>query len=384
MILHMDMDAFYASVEQLDNPGYRGRPVIVGGPSKRGVVSTASYEARKHGVHSAMPIFQAKKKCPDGIFVPVRMGRYRELSTHVMGILQSFSPIIEQVSIDEAYMDLSGTERLLGPPKDIGLAVKQRIREETSLTCSIGLAPNKFLAKIASDMEKPGGLTIILPEEVPCFIKELPLEKIPGVGKKAILDLHRMGAFRLGDIKHLANQALLKADNKFSQRIMALAQGIDESPVTPCSKAKSISSENTLNEDTNKKPVLKKHLLFQSEIVGKRLREKQMKALTVTLKLKRSDFKQMTRNITVNEPIHTSQSIYELGCGLLDRINLSARFRLIGIGVANLVAVGTAHGQMALFNDKDNKGESWEDAEKAMDTIKDRFGKGAIKRGGLL
>ncbi|MDY7039207.1 MAG: DNA polymerase IV, partial [Thermodesulfobacteriota bacterium] len=181
IILHIDMDAFYASVERLDDPSLNGRPVIVGGTSNRGVVSAASYEARRFGVHSAMPISKAKKKCPHGIFLPVRMERYRDISHKVMNILDEFTPLIEQVSIDEAFMDMSGTEKLSGPVEEIGLKIKGRIAEFTSLTCSIGIAPNKFLAKVASDMNKPDGLTIISPENVPGFIKKLPIKKVPGV-----------------------------------------------------------------------------------------------------------------------------------------------------------------------------------------------------------
>ncbi|UCB51385.1 MAG: DNA polymerase IV, partial [Deltaproteobacteria bacterium] len=186
VILHIDMDAFYASVEQTDNPSLKDKPVIVGGTSNRGVVSAASYEARKFGIRSAMPIFQAKQRCPDGVYLPVRMDRYQEVSRQVMDILKRFSPLVEQVSIDEAYMDISGVDKLLGLPRDIGLEVKRSIREITSLTCSIGIAPNKFLAKVASDLDKPDGLTIIPPANVPPFIKKLPVEKVPGVGKKMV------------------------------------------------------------------------------------------------------------------------------------------------------------------------------------------------------
>ena len=210
VILHIDMDAFYASVEQLDNPALKGAPVIVGGTSNRGVVSAASYEARKFGIHSAMPIFQAKQKCPDGVYLPVRMNRYQEVSRQVMEILKGFSPLIEQVSIDEAYMDISGVDKLLGLQRDIGLEVKGRIRETTSLACSIGIAPNKFLAKVASDMDKPDGLTIVPPEKVLQFIEKLSIEKVPGVGKKTVRTLNKMGVFTLGHIQQLSGHELLK------------------------------------------------------------------------------------------------------------------------------------------------------------------------------
>ncbi|MFC1535438.1 DNA polymerase IV [Thermodesulfobacteriota bacterium] len=385
VILHIDMDAFYASVEQLDNPDLRGKPVIVGGTSLRGVVSAASYEARRYGVHSAMPIFQARKKCPEGFFVPVRMERYKELSRHIMKILESFSPLIEQVSIDEAYMDLSGTGRLFGPPKDIGDKIKQRIKEETTLTGSIGIAPNKFLAKIASDMNKPDGFTIISPEEVPLFIKNLPIEKVPGVGKKTFQTLHKMGVFKLGDVKRLSDQLPLERTGKFSQRILELSMGIDESPVVPYTEAKSLSSEDTLFVDTNDIIVLKKQLLRQSEIIGRRLRAGGVKGKTITLKLKQADFKQITRSLTIDEPTHSSQSIYHYGLKLLKEIDHSMKFRLIGIGVSNFTEQDISHKQLNLFEKSECKEDSaWNGAEKAMDAIVKRFGKEVIKRGGLL
>ena len=194
VILHMDMDAFYAAVEQLDRPELRGRPVIVGGTSRRGVVSTASYEARQYGVGSAMPAFEAKRRLPHGVFLPVRMDRYREVSGEVMEVLQGFTPRVEQVSIDEAYLDLSGTERLYGPPEAVARAVKREILVRTRLTCSVGIAPNRFLAKIASDMDKPDGLTLIQPEDVDRFLSRLPIRKAPGIGAKTAERLEGLGS----------------------------------------------------------------------------------------------------------------------------------------------------------------------------------------------
>ncbi len=200
MVLHIDMDAFYASVEQLDQPELRGKPVIVGGSSNRGVVSAASYEARKFGVRSAMPIFQAKRKCPQGIFVPVRMARYKEMSNQVMAILERYSPIVEQVSIDEAYLDITGLERLQGSPERIALRIKEEIRRTTSLTCSIGIAPNKFLAKVASEANKPDGLAIIPTQEAAEVAQRLPIGKVPGVGKKTVDRLSKLEVINLGDL----------------------------------------------------------------------------------------------------------------------------------------------------------------------------------------
>lgn len=384
VILHIDMDAFYASVEQMDNPALKGKPVIVGGTSNRGVVSAASYEARKFGIHSAVPIFQAKQKCPEGVYLPVRMNRYQEVSRQVMEILKGFSPLIEQVSIDEAYMDISGVDKLLGLPRDIGLEVKGRIRETTSLTCSIGIAPNKFLAKVASDMDKPDGLTIVPPEKVPQFIDRLSIEKVPGVGKKTVQTLNKMGVLTLGDIQQLSEHELLKKTGKFGQRLLKLSRGIDETPVVPHITSKSISSEQTLAVNTNDREILKKQLLIQSEIVGRRARGKGVGGTTVTLKLKRADFTQMTRSVTIEEATHSTNTIYEQGLKLLGQVKTSTKFRLIGIGLSNFVPREEMPKQLSLFGKTGALDRSWEDVEKAMDTIKERFGRDAIKRGGLL
>jgi len=384
VILHIDMDAFYASVEQMDNPTLKGRPVIVGGTSHRGVVSAASYEAREFGVRSAMPIFKAKQRCPDGVYLPVRMNRYQEVSRQVMEILKRFSPLVEQVSIDEAFMDISGVDRLLGLPIDMGLEVKRSIRETTSLTCSIGIAPNKFLAKVASDLHKPDGLTIIPPEKVPKFIEKLPIEKVPGVGKKTVQTLHKMKVLTLGDVQNLSERELLKKTGKFGERLLALSRGIDETPVLAHMASKSISSEKTLSVDTNDKEILKKRLLIQSEMVGKRAREKGLKGTTVTLKLRRADFKQLTRRVTIEEATHSTNTIYEQGLKLLAQVKAPTKFRLIGIGLSNLVPVADIPRQLSLFGKTEPNDRSWENVERAMDAIKERFGRDAIKRGGLL
>lgn len=384
VILHIDMDAFYASVEQRDNPVLKGRPVIVGGMSNRGVVSAASYEAREFGVRSAMPIFKAKQRCPDGVYLSVRMNRYQEVSRQIMEILKRFSPLVEQVSIDEAYMDISGAEKLLGLPRDMGLEVKRSIRETTSLTCSIGIAPNKFLAKVASDLDKPDGLTIIPPEKVPQFIEKLPIEKVPGVGKKTVQTLHKMRVLTLGDVQQLSERELLKKTGKFGERLFKLSRGIDETPVLPHMASKSISSEKTLLVNTSDKEILKKKLLIQSEMVGKRAREKGVRGTTVTLKLKRADFTQITRSVTIAEAINSTNTIYEQGLKLLAQTKTSTKFRLIGIGLSNLVPAEDIPKQLSLFRKTEPNDRSWENVERAMDNIKERFGSDAIKRGGLL
>jgi len=383
VILHIDMDAFYASVEQMDHPALKGKPVIVGGSSNRGVVCAASYEARKFGVRSAMPIFQARKKCPSGIYLPVRMARYQEVSGEVMDILAEFSPLVEQVSVDEAYMDISGIDRAMGSPTKTGLRIKRSIWEATSLTCSIGIAPNKFLAKIASDLEKPDGLTLIEPEEVLPFIASLPIRKVPGVGEKTVGRLGELGIHVLGDVKKIGESLLLERIGKFGSRLLDLSKGIDESSVVPYKEPKSISSEETLGKDTNDMDVLKKVLLMQSELVGRRARAKGLMGTTVTLKLKRADFRQMTRSVTIEEPTSSSNAIYEQAVELLERVKVS-KYRLIGVGLSNLVSTEDSLKQLNLFQGVDRTKKPWTEAEKAMDAIKERFGGDAIKRGGLL
>ncbi|MBW2517711.1 MAG: DNA polymerase IV, partial [Deltaproteobacteria bacterium] len=285
MILHIDMDAFYASVEQLDDPRLKNKCVIVGGTSNRGVVSAASYEARQFGIHSAMPIYQAKQKCPHGIFVPPRMGRYKEVSKRVMALLRDFSPLVEPVSIDEAYLDITGCQRLFGEPQEIAWEIKRKIKETVHLTCSVGVAPNKFLAKIASDMQKPDGLTLILPDRVATFINALPVKKVPGVGKKLLHQLELLGIRTLGDVQRLPEKSLVKHLGKFGKRLRALSSGSDDSLVTPHAPHKSISSERTLAADTRDAKLLKRYLLSQSGEVARQLRQAGLRAKTITIKI---------------------------------------------------------------------------------------------------
>ena len=384
VVLHIDMDAFYASVEQLDHPELRGKPVIVGGSSNRGVVSAASYEARKFGVRSAMPIFQAKKRCPEGIFVPVRMRRYKEMSNQVMEILERYSPTVEQVSIDEAYLDLTGLERLHGSPEQIARRIKEEIRSVTSLGCSVGIAPNKFLAKVASESNKPDGMTIIPSPDAGEVARNLPVGKVPGVGKKTVDRLARLKAITLGDLLALPEAVLLKAVGKFAYTLLEFAKGTDDSPVVSHTDAKSISSEETFEENTNDFEVLRKELLVQAEEVGRRLRKNELKGSTVTLKLRRADFVRITRSISFSEASDSTNTLYGHALRLLEAVDLSENFRLIGIAVSGFAKTQSAAEQLKLFDEESRRHESWREVEKAMDSIKDKFGHEAIKRGTLI
>jgi DNA polymerase-4 len=382
MILHIDMDAFYASVEQLDNPWLRGQCVIVGGTSNRGVVSAASYEARKFGVHSAMPIFQARQKCPQGIFIPPRIERYREVSQKVMAILSEFTPRLEVVSIDEAYMDLAGCERLHGVPEKVAQTIKRKIKDSLGLTCSVGVAPVKFLAKVASDMDKPDGLTIIRPEDMPSFIVSLPIQTIPGVGKKTFPHLASMGIKTLGDIQKFPEKMLLNRLGNLGARLIELASGRDHSAVTPYAPPKSISSERTLAEDTDNIELLKSYLLKQAEEVARQLRKANVKAGTVTLKLKHADFKQVTRSKTIVNPTQSSKTLYRHAARLLDDYRLAGKIRLIGVGTSGFKSAGLPV-QLDLF-DRDNASDkSWSKVDRTLETIAKKFGKDAVKRASL-
>jgi DNA polymerase-4 len=382
MILHIDMDAFYASVEQLDNPWLKGKCVIVGGTSKRGVVSASSYEARRFGVRSAMPIFQARQKCPNGVFIPPRMVRYREVSKEIMAILRKFSPQVEVVSIDEAYIDISGSQRLHGNPEAMARDIKNTIKEKLALTCSVGVAPVKFLAKVASDMDKPDGLTIIPPAEMAQFIERLPVQKVAGVGKKTFQRLEAMGIKTLGDVNKFPPKMLQNRLGKFGQRLIELASGRDRSSVTPWSPHKSVSSERTLGEDTRDKNLLHKYLLKQSEEVARQLRKAGVKAKTITLKIKHADFKQYTRSKTISTATRSSETIYQHAASLLDNYELTQKIRLIGVGTSGFQSAGQPV-QLSLFDRNEQSDKSWEIVDRTVENITQKFGRDAIKRGSL-
>ncbi len=382
MILHMDMDAFYASVEELDNPQLRGRCIIVGGHSRRSVVSAANYAARRCGIHSAMPVFQAREKCPDAVFLPPRMHRYKELSAEIMSILREFSPLVEPVSIDEAYVDVTGCEKLLGEVREISRNIKERIKEKIFLTCSVGAAPNKFLAKIASDMNKPDGLTVIAPEDVDRFIELLPIHKVPGVGKNTNDMLTAMGVMTLGDVRNYPEELLVRRFGAFGRILKEHADGIDRSVVMPASETKSISAEETLFDDTVSKDILERYIMKHSEKIARDLRRLEVRARTIRIKLKHSDFKQATRSITLKEPTHSSEVIIREASRLLEDYRMLGKVRLIGVGVSNFVS-GEEQIQTDLLEQVDAKESNWKKIDRAIDTITDKFGTGVIERATL-
>jgi DNA polymerase-4 len=310
------------------------------------------------------------------------MGRYKEISKKVMALLRDFSPLVEPVSIDEAYMDITGCQRLFGEPQETAREIKRQIKETVQLTCSIGVAPNKFLAKIASDLEKPDGLTLILPDKVSEFIDSLPIKKVPGVGKKMHRQLELLSIRTLGDVQRLPEKTLVKHLGKFGQRLRALSSGTDHSPVSPHAPHKSISSERTLAADTDDTKLLKRYLLRQSEEVAKQLRKAAVRAKTITIKIKDADFKQITRRTTIAIPTQSSKTIYRHAERLMDNFKITKKIRLIGVGTSGFSSV-TASVQMGLFDTNEQPGDDWEKVDQALDSIGKKFGKDVVARATL-
>ena len=382
MILHIDMDAFFASIEQRENKELQGKPIIVSGNSKRSVVSAASYEARKFGIYSAMPVFMAKQKCPDLIIVRGSMRKYANYSDRIMEILHKFSPLAEKISIDEAFLDIKGSTRLFGTPEKIGYKIKKRIKNEIDLSCSIGIAPLKFLAKIASDIDKPNGLTIIKENQVMQFISKLPIQKVPGVGKTTMKNMEILQIKTLGDINKYNIKILNKKFGKMGYRLLELANGIDKSIVKTDNMRKSISNEKTLLKDTFDFQIIKQILLGSAQSVGRTLRKKNLVCQNVFIKLKFSDFSQITRNKKLNSPICSSTDIFDKALDIYKKIKLKKKIRLAGVGVMDLKNKNN-HGQLELFCDKNKKKENWEYVDKAVDIISEKFGNDIVKKASL-
>jgi DNA polymerase-4 len=380
-IIHIDMDAFYASVEQEDNPSLKGKPVIVGGgEEKRGVVSSASYEARVFGVHSAMPTSQAKRLCPQGIFLPVRMHRYQEISGQIFRILRDYTPLIEPLSLDESFLDITGSEKLFGPALKIAKEIKKRIYETTGLTASAGIAPNKFLAKIGSDLKKPDGLVEIKPEEISEFLHDLPISKLWGVGESTEKILKEMGIWWVGQLAAYPVEGMERKLGKFGLELVALARGEDDRPVLPESEAKSISQEETFTPDLWDLETMKKVLLSQSERLGWELRRERLKGYTVQLKVRYPDFSMVTRSTTLRAPTDQDIEIYQTALKLLDKTEaLQKRARLLGVGISNLRHRNDPE-QLSLF---DFNREKVERSTAAVDRIREKFGPTAIQRASL-
>ena len=376
IIMHVDMDAFFASVEQLDHEEYRGKPLIVGGIGGRGVVSTCSYEARKFGVHSAMPTAKAMKLCPQGIFIQGNYPRYAEVSQQIFDIFDHYSPLIEPLSIDEAFLDLTGMERLMDSPRQYALKLKQEIKEKTGIVASVGIAPNKFLAKIASDLDKPDGLVIVNKDRVQAFLDPLPVRRIWGVGAKTAAILDRMRVKTIADLREMSYEELHKTfGDKTAQHLFLLAQGIDERPVAPRGRAKSIGNETTFSEDLQSAEAALEVLLYLSVKVGWRLRQAGFKAKTVQLKLRQSDFSTFTRQKQLFEPSNFDNDIYTAIKELFENLNITRGIRLLGVSTTGFEEMES----LSLFHD-----EKKDRLYQAIDDINSKFGKLGVTRGALL
>lgn len=342
-ILHVDMDAFFSSVEEKRHPELAGKPVVVGGegdPTKRGVVSTASYEAREFGIHSAMPLRTAYKLCPEAIFLPVDYEEYSRVSGEIKGLLKAFTPIIEDVGIDEAFLDISTIDR---PSGEIAREIKKRIKDETGLTCSIGIAPNKLLAKMASDMQKPDGLTVIMEDDIQSRIWPLSVRKLWGVGPKTEAYLKEMGIQTVGDLASLSMDRMIEEfGQSYGSYLYEASRGIDESPLVTHWEPKSISRENTFQRDVDNWQVIAKTLAELAKEVVINMKEEGYQGRTVSLKIRFNDFKTYTRAKTLSRHTDSEEEIRKAAFDCLGRLELKKKVRLIGVRVSHLEKVGEA------------------------------------------
>jgi DNA polymerase-4 len=378
-ILHIDMDAFYASVEQRDHPELRGQPILVGARSARGVVTTASYEARPFGVHSAMPMALALRKCPQAIVVPPRMDRYAEVSDEVFEVLRRFTPLVEGLSLDEAFLDVTASQSLFGDGPTIAAKIKAAIFEKTGLRASAGVAPCKFVAKIASDLKKPDALVVVPSDAVRAFLAPLPIERMWGVGVKTAPRLHQAGFHTLADLADADMRRLHELLGTWGIEAQALARGIDPRNVNPDRPSKSIGAEETFERDISDRNKLEHHLLEQAGRVAGRMCHEQLLGRVVVVKLKYADFSLQSRRTTLPEAVGDTDSIYQVACTLLSRFPLDKPVRLTGVSVAELC---TEASQAALFPEPED--ERRRTLEKVSALITDRFGKGTLRRAALL
>jgi DNA polymerase-4 len=379
VILHADMDAFYASIEQLDDPALRGRPVIVGGLSGRGVVSTASYEARRFGVHSAMPMAWARRRCPNGVYVWPRFDRYQAVSATVMGVFARFSPAVEPLSLDEAFLDLHGAERLLGPPEAIGRALKDAVREATGgLTVSVGIANTKYVAKVASDVRKPDGLTIVRPDEVRAFLDPLPVSRLWGAGPRTVERLQALGLSTIGEVARADPRRLTEALGSMGDHLYRLANNDDPRPVVAEREAKSIGSENTLERDVSGPAAIRPHLRRAADEVGRRLRSAGVTASGVRVKLKTASFRLLTRQARLPAPTDVADALFATAETLLTHFDLTEPVRLIGLAAFDL-GTEPAPAQLDLFAAPADAPRRRR-LEATLDQVRARFGPGALHR----
>lgn len=376
-ILHVDMDAFYASIEQRDDPSLRGKAVVVGGDTNRGVVAAASYEARRFGIRSAMPMRDAMRRCPDLVRVRPRMSHYAAVSGEIFDIFRDITPLVEGLSLDEAFLDVTGSLALFGGPVDIAREVKRRIREKTALTASVGVAQNKLVAKIASDLDKPDGLTVLYPDDYAARLDPLPVGVIPGIGPKTLERLHAIGIRKVADLRTATDAALLPVFGRYAAKTRARAAGIDDRPVEPDREEQSISAEETYEHDLDSPDAMDREILRLAERTASRLRKANLVAGTIQLKIRRDDFSTFTRQCAARPPTDGTDRIHALGRGLLHAWlaeNPGARVRLLGVGGSNL----SPSTQRDLFEQEDLRPDT--SVDRAIDKVRDRFGSASVSR----
>jgi DNA polymerase-4 len=383
-ILHIDMDAFYASVEQRDQPSYRNKPVIVGADPQRGkgrdVVCAASYEARVFGIHSAMPINQAYRRCPKGVFLPVRMARYQEVSSRIFAIFHRYTDLVEPLSLDEAFLDVTGSLRLFGPAEEIGLRIQAEIAREEHLSASVGVAATKYVAKVASDLRKPKGFVTVEPGKEVEFLQDLPVERLWGAGPKTAQQLHRLGYYTIGAVARQGQAELEAVLGQPGVHFWELANGIDPRPVIPDEQAQSIGSETTFKKDTADPKVIRQTLLELAERVGRRLRTADTLAGTLTLKFRDETFRTLNRSMALAVPTNQAPVLYRTALTLLDRVPFSGqKVRLLGLSASHL-STSAERQQLSLFEETPKRQCQLTDA---LDKIRTRFGDSAIKPASL-
>ncbi len=375
-VLHVDMDAFFASVELLDRPDARGKPAIVGHAGGRGVVTSATYEARRFGVRSAMPMSQALRLCPTAIILPPHYQKYTEYSRRVMEIFHEVTPLVEPLSIDEAFLDVAGARRLLGSPRRIAELIRARVVEETGLTCSVGVAGTKFMAKLASGRAKPDGLLVIPPSETLAYLRPLPVGALWGVGASTQASLERMGMRTVADLADAPIAVLQRAvGDAGARRLHDLANGRDARRVVTESREKSVGHENTFGVDVDDADTLRRELLRLSGRVGERLRRHGLEGRTVAIKVRFSDFRTITRSRTLAEPTNVGRRLFEEAWQIFEALELDLRatpIRLIGVRAEQLLDAG---GDALALWDPD---EEWRETERALDAVSARFGRGTI------
>lgn len=378
MILHVDMDAFYASIEQRDDPRLQGRPVVVGGSANgRGVVCAASYEARKFGIHSAMPAARARRLCPRAVFIPPRMEHYANVSSEIRDIFHQFTPLVEPLSLDEAFLDVTGSETLFGSSVEIGRRVQETIHKETKLAASVGVAPNKFLAKIASDLEKPQGFVVVDPNNIHGFLHPLPISRLWGVGRVTEQAFQRLGVRTIGDLSRYPLKALQEQFGQHGEHLHQLALGIDLRHVEPARKAKSVSHETTFPHDIQDPEILRAWTIELADQVSWRLRQQQIEGRTIQVKMRFANFDTITRSQQTVTPTNVTSEIQRIGLEILSRIELKQPVRLLGLGVSSFD--DSSQRQKSLFDEEDRGNQQRVDA--AADQIRKKYGHQSLTRG---